>query len=193
MSVSASVNTRASFLAVSLPAAMMLAGWMALGAPARAAEAVGSDKVSAILSAAKMQAFQIKEDADQLEGYTHSNISWESHADAVNTMKENVNKMGKLLAELQENRKDAAPWQQTAIDRIVPVAKELAGNATAAITSLNKNPRHINSGPYQEYVESLCDAANNLAATIADFTDYGKTKERMSRLEQKLELPAAGK
>jgi hypothetical protein len=185
MSVSVSVNTRASFLAVT-----MLAGWVTFAGTARAADAVESDKISSILSTAKIQAFQLKEDADLLETYTRSNVGWEAHADAVNTMKENVNKMGKLLEQLQNNRNDAAPWQQTAVDRIIPIAKELAANTTAAIGILNKNPHQITTGPYQEYVEALCDAANNLAATISDFADYGKTKERMNRLANKLEVPA---
>jgi hypothetical protein len=183
--MSVSVNTRASFLAVT-----MLAGWVAIATPARAAESAQADKVSSILSAAKIQAFQLKEDADVLETYTRSNVSWESHADAIDRMKENVNQMGHLLAELQDNRKNAAPWQQAVIDRIIPVAKELASNTTSAIETLNKNPRSINTGPYQEYVEALYDSANNLASTIANFTEYGKTKERMERLANKLEIPA---
>lgn len=136
MSISVSASTRASFLTVA-----MLAGWVALAASARAAEGVESDRASSILSAAKVQAFQLKEDANTLESYTRSNATWELHAEAINTMKENVNKMGRLLTELQDNRKTAAPWQQAVIDRIIPVAKELAVNTTATIETLNKNPR----------------------------------------------------
>jgi hypothetical protein len=185
MSMSVSMNTRASFLAVT-----MLAGCIAAVSPARAAGPVESEKVSALFSDARMQAFQLREDAGMLESYTRSNLSWESHAVAIDRVREDVNKMGRILGQLQDARGTAAPWQQEAIDRLTPVAKELAANTTTGINALNANRAHVNAPAYQEYLEAINDSANNLAATIADFMDYGKTKERMARLAGKLEIPA---
>ena len=178
MSISISVSTRASFLAATMLAGWVALTWVALATPAFAADANHSndaDRVSALLSDAK--------------SYTRSNLSWEVHTKAIVGIRENVNKMGALLTQLQDSRKDAAPWQQTAIDRVVPLAKELAANTTTAIEAINKNPRHVNLPAYQEYLEAIYDSANNLANTIADFTDYGKTRERLDRLAKKLELP----
>jgi hypothetical protein len=189
MSISISVSTRASFLAATMLAGWVALTWVALATPAFAADVNEPDHVSALLSDAKMQAFQLKEDASTLESYTRSNLSWESHTTAIVRIRENVNKMSGLLTQLQDNRKDAAPWQQNAIDRVMPLAKELAANTTTAIEAINKNPRHVNAPAYQEYLEAIYDSANNLASTIADFTDYGKTKERLDRLAKKLELP----
>jgi len=129
-------SIRASSLTVT-----MLAGWFAFATVATAAGNVESDQVSRILSDAKMQAFQLREDAAQLESFTRSTASWESHSEAIARIKEDVNKMGSLLTKLQDSRNGAAVWQQTAIDRVAPVAKELASNTTAAIERLNKNPR----------------------------------------------------
>lgn len=186
--MSVPVSIRVSFLAVA-----MLAGSTILTVPASAADSAATDRVSAILSAANMQAVQLKQDAGLLESYTRSNLSWESHAEAINRMKDNINKMSGLLSQLQDSRSSAAPWQQSAIDRIIPVAKELASNTTTAIEALNKNPRQVGTPAYQEYLEAIDDSANNLAATIGDFTDYGKTKERLERLAAKLEIPAGAK
>jgi hypothetical protein len=106
-------------------------------------------------------------------------------------IKDDVNAMGRLLAKLQDDRDGAASWQQAAIDRVTPVAKELASNTTAAIEHLNHNPSRLNSPDYQQYLEAICDSANNLAATISNFVEYGKTKQRLERMSSKLELPAA--
>jgi hypothetical protein len=40
-------------------------------------------------------------------------------------------------------RNNASPWQQEAIDRIIPVAEQVASNTTAAIQDLNKDPLHL--------------------------------------------------
>lgn len=186
MSMSVSMNIRASFLAVTV-----LAGCIATALPATAADEAGSEHASALFSDARMQAFQLKEDAGLLESYTHSKVSWQSHAVAIDRVREDVNQMGRILTQLQNARGTAEPWQQEAIDRLTPVAKELASNTTTAINTLNANPARVNTPAYQEYLEAIVDSANNLAATIADFMDYGKTKERMVRLAGKLEIPSA--
>lgn len=124
-----------------------------------------------------------------MERYSRSNANWEAHTDAISRIREDVNKMGRLLTSLDTNRSSAADWQKVAIDRILPVARELASNTTAAIEHLNKEPGRLNTPEYQEYLEAISDCAVNLASTISDFIDYGKTRERMDRLAAKLELP----
>jgi hypothetical protein len=176
---------RASSFAVT-----MLAGLVAFSTGARAAAVVDSDQVSKILSDAKMVAFQLREDADQMESFTRSSTSWISHSEAIEKIKENVNAMGRLLAKLQEKRSGAAPWEQTAIDRMTPMAKELAANTTAAIEHLRKNPERLNTPAYQDYLEAIVDSAHNLATMIGGFVDYGKTQQRLERLSTKLEVPA---
>lgn len=176
---------RASSLAVT-----MLTGWALGPVFVKAAAAGDSDQVSKLLSDAKTQSFQLKEDADELERFSRSGASWAAHLDAINRIKDDVNKMGRLLTDLGNDRATAAPWQQLAIDRVVPVARELAANTNGAIEHLDKSPQGLNTSPFQEYLEAISDSSANLAATISDFVDYGKTKERLERLSAKLELPA---
>ena len=116
--MSAYMGIRASSLAVT-----MLAGWVVFSAAAKAADAVESDQVSKTLSDVKIQAFQLKADADQMETFTRMKLSWDSHTVAVNKIKDDVNAMGGLLKKLQGSRGMASAWQQTAIDRITPIAQ----------------------------------------------------------------------
>jgi len=167
----------------------MLMGWITFSAAAKAANEVESEQVSKLLSDAKMQAFQLKEDAEQMETFSRASGSWASHVEAITKIKENVNAMGRVLARLQENRNNAALWQRTAIDRVTPIAKELAANTTTAIEHLNKTPERLTTPTYQNYLEAIADSASNLASTIGEFVDYGKTKQRLDRLVRVLELP----
>jgi hypothetical protein len=179
------MSIRASFLAMS-----MLAGWGALAPVAKASGTAKSYQVSSILSDAKMQAFQLREDAERLEEFTRGNASWASHVDAVNRIKVDVNAMAHLLRKIEDSRAGAEPWQQTAIDRVMPLAQEMASNTTAAIEYLNRRPALLNTADYRNYVEAITDSTGNLAATITDFTTYGKTKERLDRLTTKVEVLA---
>lgn len=153
-------------------------------------EVTDSEQVNQLLSDAKTQAFQLREDASTMETYTRSNVTWQSHAAAVSQMKEHINAAGRTLAKLDDARKTASPWQATAIDRIKPLLKEIATNTENVIAYINKNPARLSTNEYRDYIESNSDEASALAGLIADFVNYGNTKNRLERLTDKLELPA---
>jgi cytochrome c-type biogenesis protein CcmH/NrfF len=104
-------------------------------------------------------------------------------------MKDRINTIGKTISKLQALRSSASPWQQEAIDRIIPVAQKLASNTTAAIEHLNKNQLRVKTPQYQEYVKSNAEAAANLAALVKDFVEYGKSRTTLEAYERKLEVP----
>ena len=150
-----------------------------------------SEQVSELLSQVKTHAFQLKEDAGTLESFTHNaGLSWHSHAAVLTRMKEDINEAGRDLTKLEEAKKSGAPWQKTAIERIQPLLKELAGNTEQAINYGNENQKRLFTEPYKDYLEANADLSSELASTISDFVDYGNTKERLDALERKLELPA---
>jgi len=148
-----------------------------------------SKEVSALLSDVKTEAVQLRHDADEMKAFTHSTLTWESHARKVEEIKEHVNSAGKLLTKLDNAKKDASPWQQQAIDRITPLLKELASSVTATIDHLSQKPKLLHTAPYADYVAANYDLASNLAELISDYVDYGKAKARSEELAAKLEVP----
>jgi hypothetical protein len=156
---------------------------------AQAIDQEDNKEVSKLLEDVKAQAADLQRDSEELESFTRSDVSWQSHAEELSRIRGRVNNIGKTLARLQDLRGSAAPWQQEAIDRIIPIAEKLASNTTAAIEHLNQNPTHIRESRYQQYVKSNAEAANNLASMIRDFVEYGKTRTVMEAYERKLELP----
>jgi len=146
-------------------------------------------EVSQLLEDIKGQAADLQRDSDELESFTRSDMSWQSHAEELDRIKERINAIGKTISKLQNLRSSASPWQQEAIDRIIPVAKKLASNTTAAIEHLNKNPLRINEPQYQQYLKSNAEAASNLATLVKDFVEYGKTRTTLEAYERKLEVP----
>jgi uncharacterized protein YdiU (UPF0061 family) len=146
-------------------------------------------EVSQLLEDIKGQAADLQRDSDELEAFTRSDMSWQSHAEELERIKERINAIGKTISKLHNLRSNSSPWQQEAIDRIIPVAQKLASNTTAAIEHLNKNPNRINEPQYQQYIKSNAEAASNLASLVKDFVEYGKTRTTLEAYERKLEVP----
>jgi len=169
--------------------ALLAAGIATTSPVVKAADAPDSEQVSKLLSDAKTQAYQLKEDAATMQSYTQSKVGWESHAETVNQMRDHINAVGRTVTKLDEARATASPWQATAIDRIKPLLKEIASNTDSVIQYLNKNPKRLSMNEYKDYIEANSDEAAQLAELIADFVSYGNNKNRMERLANKLELP----
>jgi hypothetical protein len=168
----------------------LVAGFFMASSTVNAADVPDSEQVSKLLSEAKTLAFQLKEDAGTMESFTRSNVTWQSHATAINQIKEHVNALGRQVARLKDARNTASPWQKTAIDRINPFLDELGGYTSAVIEHISGQQKH-SADEYRDYLEANADYSADLAAMIADFVDYGKTKQRFERLTAKLEVPSA--
>jgi len=155
----------------------------------QAAPQEDNKEITQLLEDIKGQAADLNRDSDELESFTRSDMSWESHADELDRIKERINAIGKTISRLQNLRSSASPWQREAIDRIIPVAQKLASNTTAAIQHLNKDPLKIHDPQYEQYLKSNAEAASNLAALVKDFVEYGKARTTLEAYERKLEVP----
>ncbi len=170
--------------------ALLLAGASIVPVCLRAAEVPDSPEATELLSDARAQAFQLQQDAETMESFTRSSLSWQSHADAVARIKDHINTVGRQLVKLEAVRENASPWQRTAIDRIRPILKELASNTESIIDYLTKHPERLKLPAYQDYLEANADHSEDLAALISDFVKYGRNKGRMEHLKDKLEIPS---
>jgi hypothetical protein len=167
-----------------------VAGFLAASFTVRAADVPDSEQVSKLLSEARTMAFQLSDDAGTMETFTRMNVSMDSHKAAINQIREHVNALGRQVDKLKDARSAASPWQKTAIDRIQPFLDELGGYTAAAIEFVNGEQQHT-LAEYKDYLEANMDYSTDLAAMISDFVNYGKTRQRLERLTEKLEVPAS--
>jgi hypothetical protein len=167
--------------------ACLIAGIVGISPALKAAD---EESVSKLLAQAKTQSYAVSVDASTLESYTRQpSLSWVSHALEVNRMKDDINATAKTVTALNEAKSGAAPWQVTAIDRIIPYLREIAEDTTNAIEYLNKNQNRLQATQYKDYIEANSDTAQELATLIAHFVDYGNHKSRYDSLKKSLELP----
>lgn len=160
-----------------------------------------SAAVSRMLSDAKVQADQLREDAGTLWLYTQvppsassaAQISPDSYSEITRKISSDVSTMTVQLSKLENARKTAAPWQQNAIDAIKPLIHEMVVTTSTLVDFIGKFPAQTNSDAYKDYVEANADRATQLATLITTYVDYGKTKDRLQRVGSKLGLPETTK
>jgi hypothetical protein len=167
--------------------ACLVAGIVGVSPALKAADEAG---VSKLLADAKTQSYAVSVDASTLDSFLRSNISWQSHAAELNRMKDDINATAKTVTALVNAKAQAAPWQATAIDRIIPFMKEIAADTTAAIEYLNKNQSRLTMKEYKDYTQENAATSQELSTLIAHFVDYGNHKSRYESLKNSLELPA---
>lgn len=157
----------------------------------QAAQSRANAEVTGLLDQAAVEAAQLSRDADEMESLLHSDVSWQTHADMLNRIADHVNELGKIVAKLNSTYESGSEWQRQAVDRILPLLRELASNTTAAINHLNSNKERPTTPDYVQYLESNANTAHQLAQMTADLVKYAKSRATLEELENKLELPGA--
>ena len=172
-------------------AAAVLATFLLLLFSSRAVSAASNEEnpeVSRLLTEARDEAAVLAKDADEMEALTRSDVSWQTHAAKLEDIKDHVNNLGKTMAKLNEKRDSASDWQKQAIDRAMPLMKDLAANTTAAINHLNENKLRPTAGSYPEYLKENTETAQELSSMISNFVRYGETRSKLDKLEHRLEV-----
>jgi hypothetical protein len=158
--------------------------------PGRVSAQAGNDdaSVTAQLASTKPLVAQIKKDAATMEALARSSgPSWQTHANALDGIKADVNKLQESMRGLQAHRSAASPRQQDAIDRITSLANDLATNMNAAIDHMNKSKTRPTASPYPEYLKANSRIANDLTNEINDTIDYTQAKAEFDALGKKLD------
>lgn len=184
------LNRKAPYLAI---LGFAIAGWLWVSPAARATDmqARSSVNVNQLLSQVKTEARVLDNDSDQLASYARSMRSpSQSHAGALNQIKDHVNKAGQLLAQLDEARATASPWQREAIDRIHSVLQDLADNTQAMMNQLNDNKAGVRFSTYSQCANTGAALAEELSNIVRDYVDFGDHEAALQKLQLKLDRSA---
>jgi hypothetical protein len=130
-------------------------------------------EVTKLLADAREKAAELSRDADEMEALIRTDASWQTHAEMLESVKEHVNQLGRIAAQLEQKRDSASQWQQQAIDRMLPVLKELAANTSAAINHLNDNKGPpLETSSYPQYLKHNAESAHNMSYMIHSIVKY---------------------
>ncbi len=160
-----------------------------LSSPVIHAQTADSEEISKLLTAAEDHATLAAHDAEILDSYTRSAISWKTHNVKLAEIAENVNELGKINKQLDDLKSQGSPWQQKAIGHIDLLLRDLAAQLTATIDHLKNNQSRVHMQPYRDYAHASYERATETARVISDYVEYDKVSARAEDLEMKLELP----
>lgn len=146
------------------------------------------EEASDLLAQVQVLSGKLRVDSDTLASFTRSNLSSQSHATRLNLVRDHINQIGDKLARLQEIRHVTSPWQQRAIEQVVPVAAQMAAHTQAAIEHLNENQGYLFAPAYQDHLEAVAEHADTMSTILAKFLDLGNTQQKLQRLQQDLEM-----
>lgn len=164
--------------------AMVLTLALALPVVRANATSQASVDVTKSMNEAKATAYQLSETADRLHSITQSGgHSWQSHSWYLESVREDVNQLGKILSQLEDLKPNATQTQQLAIDRMRPQLVQTANALTDAIELLNDRRHHAYFPEYREKVQTVSEQATSMHQSLDAVLDYESAKARLDRLE----------
>lgn len=144
----------------------------ALAVPATVAadtkfDGTAKTQVTAQLKEAKEKSYKLRKNADGWHAITRSrDLAWQSHASYLNSVRDDVNQLGKLLAALEEVKYDASAPQQVAIEDSKVRLQRTADSISEAIALLNDRTHNVYFSEYGEAVQSIDEHTRSLHETL---------------------------
>ncbi len=173
----------------SVLSAAMLAVVLAFPVIQATATTLANTDVNTPMKEAKQASSQLLNTAGTLQAITRSGgLSWQSHLWYLNSVRENVNQLGKMLVNLENLKPHATDTQQMAIGAMRPRLIETANALTNAIELLNERPRNVYFGEYRDAVQTVSEQADSLHQTLDAVLAYEAAQAKLDSLEL---LPAA--
>ncbi len=151
-----------------------------------------AEEASGLLKQIRSLSAQLAEDSHFLKLNSQWNqLDWTGHAQQLNQIRGDINAMGEKLDRLQEIHSMIAPWQQRAMERIMPNAVALADHTEGAIAFLNAHQGKTWTIPYTDRISAMSDQAETIKSSVSAFLDYAKTSDRLEGLERQIEYGGA--
>jgi hypothetical protein len=145
-------------------------------------------EASGLLKEIKPLSGKLENDTNTLESFKRQpTLSWQSHSHQLNLAREHINGIGGRLDRLQATKSELAPWQQRAIEEIVPVAADVAAHTESAIQHLNDNRRYLFAPVYTDHLTSISERSGDLNESVDAFLEFGDTSDKLDRTQNKLD------
>jgi len=140
--------------------------------------------VTAQLKEAKEKSYKLSKNADALNAITRSrDLAWQSHASYLNSVRDDVNQLGKMFAALEEVKHDASAPQQVAIEDSKVRLQRTADSISEAIALLNDRTRNVYFSDYGEAVQSINEHTRSLHETLDAIVKLEDAKAGFEKLD----------
>jgi len=115
---------------------------------------VAQASFSQVLQEVKAHAQQADYDAEILDSYSSSGLSWESHSIRLNEIRAHVNDLFHDYSRLESMANNATPRQRETINRLEPIFRKMADSLIKTIQNLNANQKEVNLPSFRTRIHS---------------------------------------
>ena len=138
-----------------------------------------SKEAAEILNNIKLDSFQVRDLAAQLEAYDGETpfIDWRSDAGLLKQMRDQVNQMDKMMCLLRLIARETTPEQQAVVQRVVPEIIMLTGETSSAIQFLDRNPDYLWAPRYAAYATEMYNSADTIQHYLRNAQDYAAQRQ----------------
>jgi hypothetical protein len=175
--------TAAMLITLSLPLAQAGVGVPGTITVAELARETAAKKT---LTRAQASARAVADEADQLRRIANPMFSPDSHRGTLAALKGKVNRMGQEISSLRVERESLAPWEQQAIDKILPLLQSTAENTESAIQYFNEHGDRLWMKTYRDYADRIRQGSDEIAKILKNYLKYDELRDQEVYVEERL-------
>ena len=138
------------------------------------------------LERAQASAAAVADEADQLRRIANPVFSPDSHRDKLTALKGKVNRMGQEISSLRAERESLAPWEQQAIDEILPLLQATAENTESAIEYFNEHGDRLWMETYRDYADRIRQGSEQIVKILRNYLKYDKLRDQEVYVEERI-------
>ena len=175
--------TTAMLITLSLPLAQARVGMPGTITVADLARETAAKKN---LTRAQESAGAMADEADQLRRIANPMFSPDSHRDKLTALKGKVNQMGQEISSLRAERESLAPWEQQAIDEILPLLQATAENTESAIEYFDAHGDRLWLETYRDYADHIWQGSDQIAKILKNYLKYDRLRDQEVYAEERI-------
>ncbi len=142
-------------------------------------------RIDDMLAAFESKAIETRRDAAMLESKRRNRqLSWQTHVTKLSVMKEHINEMGKMLAEMEGMKSKATLFQEKAIEAARPHLEDMAQRVQTGMNWLNEDRRSIFKAEYMDNLHGIWSSADRLYQEVDTIIDYHEARMRLHQLAE---------
>lgn len=146
------------------------------------------DTGSGDLKMIEYSAADAAKEAEDLDFASHDGrLSWEGQAAILARVKDDMNRIGHQVKELEARQNSLATWEREALVQSAPMLRDAADNTDNAIRILNENLAHAWSTPgYTQSLEKVMSDNKQAEKILHDFAKLDKTRHQEQQTRERL-------
>ncbi len=126
----------------------------------------------------------IADRADHLE--LNANMDFRNQIGDLNTIKADVNKIGRELRSLDAQRASLAEWQTGVLDQVMPVMSQIAADVETSILLFNSNENSLWATSYRDEMAKISTNAEKVNQLLNGYLKLASVRQQEQRLEGKV-------